>query len=304
MSKGITWLASYPKSGNTWFRLLLSQVLNNSTSLHYIRDVNNILGSPMVVSYSWISQVLGFDASLLTEAELDQIRPNLYKWYAQRLERIAYIKIHDAYTYLDKETPVIPPEGCLGAIYFIRNPLDVAISLSHHTKFPVDWCIHMMANPEFSVPIKQNKEQIRQKLLSWSMHVNSWSNLKEIPVLVLRYEDLYFKPMETFAKVLNFLNITAPKASLEKAIKATSFSNLQKYEQDYGFHEKPASAEKFFRKGIVGDWESTLTHAQIDRIIHDHKECMQTYGYIDDKLQPQTISIGSTDNSLACVEKI
>ncbi len=80
MSKGITWLASYPKSGNTWFRLLLSQVLNNSTSLHYIRDVNNILGSPMVVSYSWISQVLGFDASLLTEAELDQIRPNLYKW--------------------------------------------------------------------------------------------------------------------------------------------------------------------------------------------------------------------------------
>jgi hypothetical protein len=289
MSKGIVWLASYPKSGNTWFRLLLSHLLNNSTSLHFIRDVNNILGSPMLANHTWMSQVLGFDCNLLTDDELEQVRPSIYKWYAQRLERTAYIKIHDAYTYLKNDTPLIPPEGCLGAIYLVRNPLDIAISLSHHTKYPVDWCIHMMANHDFSVPFKNNKAQVRQKLLSWSMHVKSWVTLTDIPVLVLRYEDLMFNPIDTFVRGLNFLNLDFTQSSLERALTATSFSSLQKYEQNHGFQEKPSTADKFFRKGIVGDWQQTLTPVQIDRIIHDHKECMLDYGYLDEHLQAKKV---------------
>lgn len=286
-SKGIFWLSSYPKSGNTWFRILLSRLLNQSSRLSYINDIDTILGNPTAANRGWLNKTLGFDSNLLTDDEVDQVRPAVYKWYAQQAKQDMYIKIHDAYTHLKDNTPLIPAEGCLGAIYFIRNPLDVAISLAHHAKCPIDWSIYMMGNQFFTIPLKTHKEkQIRQQLLSWSSHVQSWTTNPFIKLLVMRYEDMYSSPLETFTHSMKFLNLDISETKLQEAIEDTSFNKLQQYEKRFGFKEKPAIEGQFFRKGIVGDWRETLTEAQVQRIIHDHGELMRAYGYLDHNNQP------------------
>ena len=287
MHKGIVWLSSYPKSGNTWFRIVLSRLLNQSDNLNYINDIDIILGSPMVASRGWMNKTLGFDSTLLDDDEIDQLRPAAYAWYAGQIKKTAYIKTHDAYTVLKDNTPLIPAAGCLGAVYFIRNPLDVAVSLAHHAKCPIDWSIHMMGNKDFSVPLEtHNDKQIRQRLLSWSLHVQSWTAALPFKVLVLRYEDMFFKPLETFFKGAAFLNIDTSKKALQEAIADASFDKLQQYEQRFGFKETPENDRQFFRKGIVGDWQNTLSKIQTQRIIHDHADMMRTYGYLDHHNQP------------------
>lgn len=285
--KGIIWLSSYPKSGNTWFRIVLSRILNKSSTLNYINDIDTILGSPMVTNRSWMNKTLGYDSTLLHDDEIDQLRPEAYKWYAEQIKQTIYIKTHDAYTRLTDQRPLIPQEGCLGAIYFIRNPLDVAISLAHHAKCPIDWSIQMMGNQQFSVPLNaKNDKQIRQQLLSWSQHVQSWVTQPPFRILVLRYEDMFFNPIETFNKSMEFLKLDIAPELLKKAIDDASFDKLQQHEQQYGFKEKLENSGTFFRKGVVGDWQNTLTKEQVERIIHNHEEVMRTYGYLDEYHQP------------------
>lgn len=283
----IVWLSSYPKSGNTWFRIVLSRLLNQSPNLSYINDMDSILGSPMVANRGWMNKILGFDSTLLDEGEIDQLRPAAYTWYAQQMKQTTYIKIHDAYTLVKGNTPLIPVEGCLAAVYFIRNPLDIAVSLAHHAKCPIDWSIHMMGNKAFTVPLEtHNDKQIRQKLLSWSLHVESWVSDLPIRVLVLRYEDMFSTPMETFSRGLTFLHIERSREEIQEAISEASFDKLQQYEQRFGFREKPFNDRQFFRKGIAGDWQDSLSDNQVKRIIQDHGEMMHRYGYLDTNNQP------------------
>lgn len=281
-AKGIYWLSSYPKSGNTWFRIVLSRLLNQSPELSYINNMDSILGSPMLVSRAWMNKALAFDSMLLHDDELEQLRPAAHQWQSTQIEQTSYIKTHDAYIYLQNGTPLFPAEGCLGALYFIRNPLDVAISLAHHAKCSIDWSIYMMGNKDFYVPFEAKRDkQIRQKLLTWSMHVQSWTATLPINVLVLRYEDLFFNPLETFAQGIQFLNLDVSEAALAQAIDDASFDKLQQYEKRFGFKEKPAIEGQFFRKGVVGDWRETLSEEQVQRIISDHAEVMRVYGYLE-----------------------
>jgi len=286
MKKGIYWLASYPKSGNTWFRILLANILNGTNTP---LNLDNLDGS-MASSRAWINNALGFDSTYLSDDELDQLRPAIYSWYAKQDTKINYHKIHDAYTYIDTAEPLIPASGCLGAIYIVRNPLDVAISFAHHSNISIDMMIELMGHPSLAVPIDINRhKQLRQKLLSWSHHVNSWKSASAINVLVLRYEDMLLAPFETFKKGIAFLNVDVSDADLQRAIDNTSFNKLQQQEIEKGFKEKSRVANRFFRKGIAGDWENTLTATQVDKLIRDHGEVMYQHGYLDQHYRPVRI---------------
>ncbi|WP_203454683.1 sulfotransferase domain-containing protein [Legionella sp. MW5194] len=279
-TQGIFWLASYPKSGNTWFRIVLSQLLQPDSHLTLINNMDSILGSPMVANRGWMNKALGFDSAELSDDDVDKLRPKTYASYAAALKRPVYIKVHDAYTFIDEHQPLFPSEGCLGAIYFIRNPLDVAISMAHHVQCPLDWSIHMMGHPGFEVPLPgQRDKQLRQKLLSWSQHVESWTLLPDFPVLVLRYEDMLMDPVSSFSKALHFLNLDFTLEKISQAVEDSSFEKLQDFERQVGFKEKQNGP--FFRKGIAGDWLNTLTETQVNQIVNQHAAVMQQYGYLN-----------------------
>ena len=286
--QGIFWLASYPKSGNTWFRIVLANLLNTSTEPV---DLNQLQTGAIASARGWVDDVLGFDSALLSHDELDQLRPAAYQWHSEQNNQMGYHKIHDAYTCINNGSPLIPSQGCLGALYFIRNPLDVAISFANHSSCSIDQAIENMSNKTFAFCKGKYRQhhQLRQWLLSWSLHVQSWASVQDMNVLVLRYEDMKQNSLFTFTKAIEFLGLDRSQNAIKQALDNASIDNLQRQEAQYGFNEKPARVGHFFRKGIVGDWQQTLTPIQINRIINDHGEMMQQYGYLDAHQQPVII---------------
>lgn len=279
--KGIVWLASYPKSGNTWFRSFIS---NLTAKDNEETNINKMKTDGIASGVELFEEATGIEASDLTADEIDNIRPEVYKYVAAEAKRELYVKIHDAYTFLKNNEPLIPEENSK-AVYILRNPLDVAVSLSFHLSCDIDTAIKAMGNNDFCFCGKTDRfhSQLRQRLLTWSNHVESWVDKAKLPVHVMRYEDMKNDPFETFYKAALFMELPCNEEKIDKAIKASDFKVLKAQEKASGFKEKPAKMNSFFRSGNIGDWREHLSEEQVKIIINDHKEVMKRFGYIDEK---------------------
>jgi hypothetical protein len=286
VNQGIFWLSSYPKSGNTWFRIVLANALNQSQNALNINQINITRHAS---DRALFVEALGFNSYLLSEDELLRLRPIVYKWYSQQNMQVHYFKIHDAYIHINEISPLVPHDGSLGALYFIRNPLDIAISFAYHSNISIDQSIDFMC--EENAKMFGNTgflgTQLQQYLLSWSRHVQSWTSMNHhLNVMCLRYEDMHLSPLITFKKAIQFLKLDIPDQVILTAINHARFEKLQHQEAQQGFKEKSVVQKKFFRKGVIGDWEQTLNEFQIKKIIEHHKEVMFKHGYIDEHQHP------------------
>lgn len=283
--QGIIWLASYPKSGNTWFRIFLTHLLHDHKSeLNF--NQQTILGTGSAARFV-MDDALGFNSALLTEEELSVVRPEIYNWHGQQ-PGVKYFKIHDAYYNPNNRQPIIPQETCLGVLYFIRNPLDVAISFAHHMNCSIDESINKMNYLYLSLKGSSTKSmsQVRQICSSWSWHVKSWTTSQEVKVLVMRYEDMHANTLATFSRALDFLQLHYSEERIRQALANSSFSQLKQQETQHGFRESAAPSRAFFRKGVVGDWEHTLSKTQIESIVRHHAPMMREFGYLDEQNKP------------------
>lgn len=278
--KGIIWLASYPKSGNTWFRVFLTNLLRNADEP---ANINELESTPIASARGLFDTSMGFEASDLNADEIDRLRPELYCRLAEESEETPFMKIHDAYTVMANNTPLIPAEATAGAIYIIRNPLDVAVSFAYHSGWDYDTTIAKMSLSSFSFCGKSDRlhNQLRQKLLSWSDHVLSWVERAPFPVCVLRYEDMKRESLETFTRAVRCAGLPHSEAQIEKAIRFSSFDVVKQQEEEENFRERSSVAECFFRKGKVGSWREELNHEQVQRIVNDHSQVMRRFGYLD-----------------------
>jgi aryl sulfotransferase len=287
MTGGIFWLASYPKSGNTWTRSFINALLNKDPDQEL--DINALNTGAIASSRHWLESGLGFDIDQLDHDEVDNLRPFAYRWLAKRIDGYSYHKVHDAYTNLPNGLPLFPKEATAGALQIVRNPLDVAVSYASHNGESIEKSIRKMGNPRHAFCASENRchPQIRQWLLSWSHHVRSWQSA-DFNVLTVRYEDMKSTPEYTFQKMAEFLQLPSDGKSVRSALEKCHFNALKIQEENNGFKEKPVVASSFFRKGIVGDWKNTLTDEQIANIIEDHGEVMVSLGYLDNSGSPTT----------------
>jgi aryl sulfotransferase len=283
--KNIVWLASYPKSGNTWVRVFLTNLLRDSDEP---ADINQLEKSPIASSRAVFDDVVGIKAADLSYREVDQLRPEVYRFLANEAKETCFFKIHDAYTMVDGGGPLVPPEVTRGAIYIIRNPLDVVISFANHLGAPIDRAVKRMADENFcfSGNPRRLDEQLRQRLLSWSGHVRSWTEAKNLEVLVIRFEDMKRTPLEIFTRIVTFTGLEKSRKQIKKALAFSDFSEMQRQEKEKGFKEKPLKAETFFRKGEVGDWRNVLNDTQVKKMIKTHGKVMKRFGYLDKKGEP------------------
>jgi len=164
-----------------------------------------------------------------------------------------------------------------GAVYSVRNPLDVAVSFAHHLDKSIDAAIQLMSTPKASLAFGKDLAEL---LGSWSENVVSWTRNPAPDICVLRYEDMIEDPELWFGVVARHIFNPAPtRDQISKAIRLSSFQNLKAQEQQRGFMQADKT-RPFFREGRIGQWRNVLTPPQIDRIVRDHGEQMRKFGYL------------------------
>lgn len=275
----IIWLASYPKSGNTWLRLMLASLLAGGGPVHINRDGRNAYG--IAASRASFDNYLDIDSGDLTQAEIDRLRPHLYGAIAASTGERVVIKTHDRWQRSADGLPLFPAAVSAGAIVILRDPRDVALSLSHHLGRDLDASIAFMADPDacFATSRHAQRSQIAQRLGSWSDHAASWLDQDEIPVCRVHYEALLADPAAELARLAIALALPADPARIDGAVRATSFSTLQAQERAEGFSERPSHMAAFFREGRAGGWRDILTPGQVCRLESDHGAMMARLGY-------------------------
>lgn len=248
-------------------------------------DINDLERTPIASARGIFDEEIGIEVSDLTADEIDRLRPEVYNQLAENAEEALYMKIHDAYALLGNASPLIPQKATIGALYFIRNPLDVAVSFAHHSGWNCETSVRKMADDTYAFCSRpgQLHNQLRQKLLSWSNHVISWVDQAPFPVCVIRYEDMKSNPLEAFTKAVRFSALNHTAEQIQKAIDFSSFDVVQQQEEAEGFQEKSAASNRFFRKGEVGSWREELSAEQASKIVQDHCEVMRRFGYLDEE---------------------
>jgi len=276
--KNIIWLASYPKSGNTWFRAFLTSLFSDNNEPV---DINRMMPSIIASSRELFDETSGIPSSDLLSDEIERSRPSVYEQAAAESDDPVYFKIHDAYTFLHDGSPLIPSSATKAVLYIIRNPLDVAISFAHHMSSSIDRTISIMNDPDYAFCNFNDRLniQLRQIILSWSQHVTSWVDDSGLPLLVMRYEDMIGNALETFTKASSFIGLNEPEERIRTAIKNSSFDILKEQENKKGFNEKNNKTKSFFRKGLVDDWKNVLTKDQTNLIFKSHGNVMKRFGY-------------------------
>ncbi len=290
------WLASYPKCGNTWFRMLVANLFAGGDET---ADINNLPERGGIASARGpFDHLLLIDSGTLTFDEVDTLRPLVHSELARgadddvhdeqvRRSPVRFIKTHDSYTLTRDGQPLLGgARGADGAILIVRDPRDVASSLANHNGSSVDDAITFMGDPASSFCGKTDRQQLqlRQQLLGWSGFAESWLAQRDIPVHLLRYEDMRADPESCFAKALAFAGVDAAPDDIARAVRLADFSKLKAMEQENGFREAPRSRthRNFFRRGEAGAWREELTAEQIARIESDHAATMARFGYHPD----------------------
>lgn len=276
---GFYWLASYPKSGNTWLRLFLASLSKGGIPI----DINNKQFDTSVGALRLpFDQFLDIESTDLTVSEIISYLPRKYEIEAASANKPLFRKVHDAYLITPKGEPLFPPAITLGVIYLVRDLRDVAVSFAHHLDKSIDQTITMMADPQamMSSEKKRQHTQLPQFLYSWSGHVESWLDAPGIRRLVLRYEDMVAHPVGCFGDAARFLGMESLPSMVDAAVEAVRFEKLSAAEDANDFVERPSTVTKFFRRGVAGGWRDTLTLEQSARIESDHGPVMRRLGYL------------------------
>ena len=256
----IIWLASYPKSGNTLLRSILSSYFYSKEGEFSFNNLNYISQFPLT------SQFMSAGINIDNDEEVFKNFINVQNLLNEEKGKVKFFKTHSALSKM---------HGCnftdlnntLGVIYIVRDPRNVVNSLAHHNDLSIDVAADtMIDNSKFLVKSVKN---CRVFLGSWSFNYNSWKNLQvKNKYLLIKYEDLINKKKTTMLKILKFLDQLGMKSQLDivklnKAIKSTDFKKVKNLEENETFYEgvldnKTGKRKTFFNLGPVNDWRRLL----------------------------------------------
>ena len=278
----IIWLASYPKSGNTLLRSILSSYFYSKEGEFSFKNLNYISQFPLT------SQFMSAGIDIDNDEEVFKNFINVQNFLNQERGKVKFLKTHSALSKM---------HGCnftdlnntLGAIYIVRDPRNVVNSLAHHNDLSIDEAADtMIDNSKFLLKSVKN---CRVFLGSWSFNYNSWKNLQvKNKYLLIKYEDLINKKKTTMLKILKFLDQLGMKSQLDmvklnKAIKSTDFKKVKNLEQNETFYEgvldaKTGKRKIFFNLGPSNDWRRLLDDKIKTKLEKTFEKEMVELGYL------------------------
>ncbi len=271
----IIWIASYPKSGNTWMRFLLGNLWYGPEDDGPLPTKELAVQMPGDTNGEWFKRATGKEASDLDTAEQHRLRPKLHEFFCQQ-ERSMFIKTHSAFLH-EHGTWHIAPDMTEAVIVVVRDPRDVVVSMMNHFGLDADAAIDLLNEKQNSLPAVDRT--IWTRTSDWSVNVCSWATLQH-KTFYCRYEDLHASTARCLRLICKHLNVPVDEAKIAKAVKYSSFERLQAEEDAGNFVEASAKAERFFHRGEMGRWMEVLNPAQVGRIEDAHGDVMEKFGYI------------------------
>lgn len=170
----------------------------------------------------------------------------------------------------------------MGFIYIVRDPRDIAVSLSHFAGGSLDRTINEML---YSQKLMTTANGAKELLSTWKLHVKSWLEYTTVSRLFIRYEDLINKPEENIIQIFDFLNkithnlLIPNNLDIKKIVQETSMNNLKKEEELFGFNEA-SKYSRFFRSGKTEQWKDLLSLSQIKLIEKELNPIMKLFNYL------------------------
>ncbi|MGI8760856.1 MAG: sulfotransferase domain-containing protein [Jatrophihabitantaceae bacterium] len=273
-SGGTAWLASYPKSGNTWFRAVVAAWRRG--------DPFDLEATDTIPAFrTRFDESLGVRSTDLTDTEAAALRPAADDVHDSVRPELHLHKIHDGLFTGPDGACILSTAATHRAIYVVRDPRDVAVSFAHHNGQSTAWATERLCTPsaEISAPVDDVAVQLVQRLGTWSEHVAGWVEHAPFPTIGVRYEDCLTDPVRTFGEAFAFVGFEIPPDELRAAIDAAAFARLQARERQVGFGERFSRSAPFFRKGKAGGWRDELEPALAERISSEHAEQLRRFGY-------------------------
>lgn len=277
----ILWFASFPKSGNTWVRALMANYIAGGDQPV---ELNTLPNFAFADSQLWAyEKAAGRPLPEAPLTELMPFKPAAHRLMADAISNLAFVKTHNALRMLHG-VPTITPAVTAGAIYIVRNPLDVTLSYADHFGMSVGDAVDAMSSD--SLYTKGRADRAAEYLGSWSSHVRGWTNAPGLKRHLVRYEDLHADPAGAFRAILQFLQQPVDEARLTRAVAHSSFDALARQEAADGFVERSRNQARFFRVGRSGQWRDALAPALVAKVVAAHGEVMAAHGYLDEAGDP------------------
>lgn len=283
----IVWLASYPKSGNTWMRVVLGHLMGRTEANDNINDV--LIRDGISSDRDDFDDFVGVYAADLPYDTVETLRPRVYECLSREARDKLFLKAHDAYALTPGGEPLFPIQATYGVVHIVRNPLDVAVSWAHHFDVEQARAVRSICDPDNALCGRPNRlhDQLRQRLLDWSGHAASWL-AAPLPRLTLRYEDMLAQPHATFLAAARFCGIAASPEAIDQAVEASRFDRLSDLEARGRFRESLPGTSRFFRQGRAGGWREGLTQEQAAIIVARHRDMMLRLGYATEVAQVES----------------
>ena len=261
----IFWIASYPKSGNTWLRALISSYYYSEDGKFDENIISRIGQFPEkrhFTSFDYDQNVVTDTARFWLKA---QEKINLDK-------KLNFFKTHNAFGSVNKN-PFTDAKNSIGALYVVRDPRNVITSLKNHYELNTEQALKWMQNENNYIydvhRFKQDGYSDFQFISSWITNYKSWKVQKKIPIKIIKYEELLGETFIVFKDVIEFINKTSGnnekinKDKLKNAVNSTLFDKLKSSEEKNGFSEAITSKTSnkkipFFYLGPKNDWRKIL----------------------------------------------
>ena len=279
----IIWLASYPKSGNTWLRSLLSSYYfssNGEFNFELLKKIDQFPG----INYFKNDRDLYLKPEDTAEKWLDK------QTEINKEKKLRLFKTHNAICKINGNS-FTDAKNTLGGIYIVRDPRNVVTSLANHYQITIDEAYKFMKDRKKAIIEKKDNRYLGfTALFSWDFHIDSWLNYQNFPILVIRYEDLQYETFRTLKKVVTFIkdisksNKNFDQSKAKETIKSCEFEKLKKMEANSGFHEavlKKGKLEriKFFNLGKENNYKNILNTNLITQMNKLYKNKLLKFNY-------------------------